>query len=186
MRTPEVPASPLFHSALGDRWRELPVCIQRLHSVDVAARFSGQAHITRGRGLVARLAAWLVGLPKAGEDVPLTVTMTRTLEGEAWERNFAGRRLRSVLMRSPRPGHVRERFGLATYELELPVEDAALHFSVRRGWFLGIPMPSVLLPKSCTKEFAVDGEFRFDVGLYAPVTGSLIVRYRGCLRPDAD
>ena len=46
-------------------------------------------------------------------------------------------------------------------------------------------MPSLLLPKSCTREFAVDGVFHFDVGLYAPLTGSLIVRYRGCLRPDA-
>ena len=110
--------------------------------------------------------------------MPLTVTMTRTPAGEAWERNFAGRRLSSFLTPSPRPGHVRERFGLATYELELPVEDGALHFSVRRGWLLGIPLPSLLLPKSCTREFAVDGAFHFDVGLYAPLTGGLIVRYQ--------
>jgi hypothetical protein len=120
-----------------------------------------------------------------GQAVPLAVTMTQTPQREQWERNFAGRRLRSVLTPSPRAGHVRERFGVANYELELPVQDAALHFPVRRGWLLGIPMPSALLPKSCTREFAVDGMFHFDVGLYAPLTGSLIVRYRGWLRPDA-
>jgi hypothetical protein len=175
----------LFQSALGDRWHELPPCVQRLHAFETATSFSGRAHIARGRGIVAAVAAWLIGLPKAGVDVPLIVTMTRTPAGEAWDRNFAGRHLRSFLMPSSRPGHVRERFGLATYELELPVKEAALHFSVRRGWLLGIPIPSLLLPKSCTREFAVDGVFHFDVGLYAPVTGGLIVRYRGRLRPGA-
>ena len=179
------PAAPLFQSALGDRWRELPPCVRRLHAGRDVESFSGRAHITRGRGLVAWLAACLVGLPKAGEDVPLTVTMTCTPDGEVWERSFAGRRLRSVLTSSPRPCHVRERFGLATCELELPVEDAVLHFVVRRGWLLGIPLPSLMLPRSCTREFAVDGVFHFNVGLYAPLSGGLIVRYRGCLKPDA-
>jgi hypothetical protein len=174
----------LFQSALGDRWRELPSCIQRLHSVRGAETFTGRASVTRGTGLVARLTAWLLGLPNAGEDVQLTVTMVATPDREVWERSFAGRRLRSVLTPSPRPCHFRERFGAATYELELPIEDAALHFPVRRGWLLGIPLPPPLLPTSCTREFAVDGVFHFDVGLYAPLTGSLIVRYRGCLRPD--
>jgi hypothetical protein len=176
---------PLFQAALGDKWHELPPCIQRVHAGQGKESFSGRAHVTRGRGLVAALAAWLLGLPTAGEDVPLTVTMTRTPDGEIWDRIFAGRRLRSVLTPSPRPGHLRERFGPATYELELPVADAALHFPVRRGWLLGVPMPPALLPQSCTREFAVDGTFHFDVGLYAPLTGGLIVRYRGCLRPDA-
>jgi hypothetical protein len=179
------PAAPLFQAALGDRWCELPACVRRLHAGRNVESFSGRADIARGPGPVAWLAGWLVGLPKAGEDVPLTVTMTRATVGEAWERSFAGRRLRSVLTPSPRPCHVRERFGLATYELELPVEDAILHFAVRRGWLLGIPLPSWLLPRSCTREFAADGVFHFDVGLYAPLTGGLIVRYRGSLKPDA-
>jgi hypothetical protein len=178
------PASPLFQFALGDRWLELPPCVRRLHAIEGVESFSGRAQVTRGPGLVARVAAWFVGLPRVGEDVPVTVTMTRTPHGETWERNFAGRRLRSFLTPSPRPNHVRERFGLATYELELPVEEAVLHLPVRRGWILGVPLPSVLLPKSCSREFAVDGEFHFDVGLYAPITGGLIVRYRGSLRPD--
>ena len=179
------PAAPLFQSALGEHWQQLPPCVQRLHSGEGVSSFSGRADVTRGRGLLAGLAAWLLGLPRAGQAVPLTVAMTRTPRREQWERNFAGRRLRSVLTPSPRPGHVRERFGLANYELELPLQDAALHFTVRRGWLLGIPMPSALLPKSCTREFALDGVFHFDVGLYAPLTGSLIVRYRGWLEPDA-
>jgi uncharacterized protein DUF4166 len=176
-----MPAPTLFQIALGDKWRELPPCVRRLHSVQGVESFSGRARVTRGRGLVARAAAWLFGFPEAGDDVPLTITKTRTPTGEIWERNFAGRRFRSYLTPSDRPQHYRERFGLFTYEQELPVEDGALCFPVRRGWLLGLPLPSLLLPRSCSREFSSDGVFHFDVGLYAPVTGSLIVRYEGRL-----
>jgi hypothetical protein len=180
------PAPTLFQTALGDKWQELPACVRRLHSVQVAESFSGRAQVERGRGIVARLAAWLLGFPAAGDGVPLTVTKTRTGAGEIWERNFAGRRFRSVLTPSDRPQHYRERFGPFTYEQELPVEDGVLHFPVRRGWFLAIPIPSLLLPRSCSREFAADGAFQFDVGLYAPLTGGLIVRYRGRLAADGE
>jgi Domain of unknown function (DUF4166) len=175
----------LFQAALGETFHCLPRCVQRLHSVQDAESFSGRARVTRGRGLIALVAAWLFRFPKEGDDVPLTITKTRTARGETWERNFAGRRLRSSLTPSPRPAHYRERFGPFNYEQELPVKDGTLHLPVRRGWLLGIPLPSLLLPGSCSREFAVNGQFHFDVGLYAPLTGVLIVRYRGWLSPDA-
>lgn len=175
----------LFQAALGDTWHGLPRCVQRLHSVQDVESFSGRARVTRGRGLIPLLAAWLFRFPEEGDDVPLTVTKTRTRRGETWVRSFAGRRFRSFLTPSARPSRCRERFGPLTCELELPVKDATLHLPVRRGWFLGIPLPSLLLPGSCSREFAVNDTFHFDVGLYAPLTGGLIVRYRGWLDPDA-
>jgi hypothetical protein len=180
------PAPTLFQTALGAKWRELPPCVRRLHSVQGVESFSGLAQVTRGRGLVARVAAWLLGFPEAGDGVPLTITKTKTPAGEVWERNFAGRRFRSVLTPSDRAQHYRERFGPFTYEQELPVEDGVLHFPVRRGWFLGVPLPSLLLPRSCSREFAANGAFHFDVGLYAPLTGALIVRYQGRLAADGE
>ena len=66
------------------------------------------------------------------------------------------------------------------------VENATLSFLVERGWFLGVPIPSFLLPRSCAKEFAIQEHFHFDVGLYAPLTGELLVRYQGHVRPDAE
>jgi len=179
------PAPTLFQAVLGEGWHRLPRCVQRLHSVHDVESFSGRARVTRGRGLIPLLAVWLFQFPKDGVDVPLTVIKTRTRRGETWERNFAGRRFRSFLTPSARPSHCRERFGPLTCELELPVKDATLHLAVRRGWFLGIPLPSLLLPGSCSREFAVDDTFQFDVGLYAPLTGGLIVRYQGWLEPDA-
>jgi hypothetical protein len=178
------PAPTLIQTALGPKWQELPPCVQRLHSVREVERFSGRAQVERGRGLVARAAAFVFGFPEAGDDVPLTVTKTRTPTGEIWERDFAGRRMRSLLTPSVRQQHCCERFGRFTFELGLPVENGVLHFPVRRGWLFGLPLPSQVLPTSCAREFAADGAFHFDVGLYAPLTGSLIVRYRGRLVAD--
>jgi hypothetical protein len=177
-----VPA--LFQNALGEKWQDLPPCVRRLHCGHAVESFSGLAQVRRGRGLLARLAAWLVGLPREGDDVPVTVTKTRTPACETWERNFAGRRMRSVLTPSARPQHCCERFGPFTFELALSVDDCALHFPVRRGWLLALPLPAALLPTSCAREFAVDGTFHFDVGLYAPLTRGLLVRYQGHLSPD--
>jgi uncharacterized protein DUF4166 len=175
----QMAAPTLLQTALGDAWQQLPRSVQRLHSVQEVESFSGRACIRRGRGRLARLAGWFFQFPTAGDDVELTITKTRTSSGEIWERNFAGRSFRSLLTSSLRPAHYRERFGPFCFEQELPLADGALHFVVRRGWFLGIPLPAMLLPRSCSKEFEVDGTFHFDVGIYAPLTGELIVRYRG-------
>lgn len=175
----------LFQAVIGDRWHDLPPAVRRLHSVRSVERFSGAATVTRGGSVAGRLAAWLFGFPKPGVDVPLTVTITRTPTGEMWERDFGGRTLRSHLTASDRPYHCQERFGPLTCELELPARDASLHFPVRRGWLVGIPLPAWALPQSISREFEIDGRFHFDVALHAPLRGGLVVRYQGQLRPDA-
>jgi NAD(P)-dependent dehydrogenase (short-subunit alcohol dehydrogenase family) len=176
-------APTLFQKALGRRWYELPPTVRRLHSVQDIESFSGVASVTRGTGISARLAALLFNFPRAGESVPVTITKTRTAQGEIWERNFGGRKFRSYLTPSPRPYHYRERFFVFTYEQELPVENGSLFLPVRRGWLLGVRLPGFLLPKSQAREYELNGVFHFDVGLYAPLTGRLIVRYQGHFIP---
>ena len=177
-------APSFFETILKERWLQLPASVRRLHSVQDVESFSGRATVTRGSGLIARLAAWFFHFPKAGKDVPLTITKYRTRRGEIWERNFACRIFRSYLTSSGRPFHYKERFFAFTYEQELPVVENSLHLPVRRGWFLGIPLPALLLPASESREYDVDGVFHFDVGLYAPFRGGLIVRYQGHVIPD--
>lgn len=182
----EEPAPSLFEALLGERWQQLPASLRRLHAVQDVENFSGRATVTRGKGLIARLLALLFRFPKAGHDIPVTVTKHRTASGETWERNFAGRIFRSRLSASPRASHCREAFFPFTYELELPVRGGSLHLPVRRGWVLGVPLPAFLLPVSEAREYDADGVFHFDVALHAPLGGGLIVRYEGRLTPDCD
>lgn len=180
----EADCQTLFQSALADRWPSLPNELRALHSVQDMESFSGTAQITRGRSIIPRLIAWFVGFPPAGDDVPVIVTKTRTDAGEVWERCFAGKVFRSHCLPSPDAYHYRERFWPLNIELALEVGHGSMDLSVRRGWFLGIPIPGALLPKSESREFVRDGRFHFDIALSAPLGMGLIVRYRGWLVPD--
>lgn len=173
----------LMQTVLADRWQQLPPEAQALHDVQDVAVFSGSASVTRGKGLIARLVAWLFRFPPAAEQLPVTVTKTRTAAGETWERNFGGKAFLSRVAAAPEPYHFRERFGPFSYELELEPSADGMGLPVRRGWLLGMPLPLSLLPKSESREYVQGGRFHFDVGLTAPLGGGLIVRYRGQLRP---
>lgn len=178
------PAPTLLHSALGDRWPDLPAAVRRLHDHG-DGRFAGAARVERGATMLARIVAFAFGFPRAGEAISVSVTKTRTATGEVWRRAFAGRVFSSRLTPSSRPGRVLERFGAFTFELELPVADGVMHLPVRRGWFLGAPLPGFLLPRSDAREYAVGERMHFDIRLEAPLGGGLLVHYAGWLAPVA-
>ncbi|MEM1161918.1 MAG: DUF4166 domain-containing protein [Pseudomonadota bacterium] len=175
----------LFQTAFGDDWPNLPTQTRALHRVQDVESFSGTATVERGPSLPARLIGWFFNFPDAGTDVPVTVTKSRTSKGEIWRRDFDGRRFRSFCSKGPEPKTFLERFWWLTFEVDLSVRDQAVEMPVRRGWFLGLPIPRALLPSSETREYVQDGRFHFDIGLAAPLGMGLIVRYRGHLSPDA-
>ena len=181
----ETPSPSLFQAVLADRWADLPPEVQSLHRVQDIESFSGKARVTRGGSLTSRFIAWVFGFPAAADETPVTVTKTRRGSGEIWERNFGGRIFRSYCTPAGSQYRFRERFWPFNFEMDLPVEDRSLRFPVRRGWCLGIPLPGFLLPRSESREYALNGVFHFDVALTAPFGGGLIVRYRGHLHPDS-
>lgn len=183
-RTIETDGPTLFQKALADRWHHLPLALQILHSVRDRASFTGVAQIARGNGILAGLINWAVGFPRAGVDVPVTVTKIRCDAGEVWVRNFAGHIFRSVCLASPDRYHFRERLQALTFELALDASDDGLHLHLRRGWCLGLPIPNMLLPKSESREFVHEGRFHFDIAVTAPFGLGLIVHYRGWLLPE--
>lgn len=174
----------LFRKALADRWALLPSEVRALHAEKPRQTFTGRADIRRGSSLLARIAASFFGFPDAGTDVPLRLTKTRSGQHEVWERDFDGRILRSHFAPAPGRYRYRERFWWLSFELDLPVENGEMRLPVRRGWFLGVPVPRALLPVSDSREFARHGRFHFDIALNAPFGAGLIVHYRGSLVPD--
>ena len=181
----ESAATPLFETVHGEQWRTLAPSLQRLHRVRAVEVFQGRATVERGGGLVAILAAALFGFPRSSDDVPLTLEKTRIGAREIWRRRFGDRSFTSTL--TPAGAHrVVERFGPFSFELDLPIEAGGQSFPVRRGWFLGLPLPRFALPISETREFDAGGVAQFDVGLHAPLGLGLMVRYRGWIKPVDD
>lgn len=176
---------PLFQQALGPDFDRLPEAVQKLHLVTARHKWSGEAKVTRGKSLIGALVCRLVGFPPAAEKTPVSVTIERRGNAEVWERRFGDKSFRSLITRSGTTGsgEIRERFGLLVFKIQLQNSQDALHFPVKHGWFLGLPIPKWLLPQSTSCEQEVNGRFVFDVGVAVPGIGTL-VRYRGWLCPE--
>jgi len=118
-------------------------------------------------------------LPRDGRDVPIHVTIVRTSRGETWTRDFAGRRMHSVLR--ARAGLLEERLGAATFRFAMRVEAGVLRWHLVAVRVLGIPLPLTWFDGvRATEEETAQGRYRFDVRAALPLVG-LLVHYRGQL-----
>jgi hypothetical protein len=183
----ELPAddrAPLYRRLLGDAWNSLPQPLRAMHDLDAELSAEGVADVERGSGLLARLVACVIGFPRAGKDLPVTVSFRAEDGREHWKRTFAGRSFASI-QEQGRGRFERllcERFGPFNFGMAAVCDDGRMRLVLRRWSFLGIPMPLALAPREDAFEFARDGRFHFHVEIGHPITG-LIVRYRGWLDP---
>ena len=171
--------TPLFPSVLGAQFDRLAAPVRDSHATHAPRRWVGSGRVTRGKGWWPRLIAAIFGFPKATDNIPVTVLKTPRDGREIWTRNFGGRVFQSVL--SAGPTGISERFGPFTFDLNLHENEGALHFPVKAGRIGWFPIPRALLPQSVAREHADGGNFCFDVALYAPITGQMIVHYQGTL-----
>jgi hypothetical protein len=180
----DVPAMvPLFAKILGSVWERLPPAVCALHGARDGAVFEGRGSVERGRGLLARLMAAMVGFPKAGTDVPVRVHFAIRDGREIWTRTFAGAQFSSVLSEGCGKYErlVCERFGPIAFGIGLKLEAGRLWYVLRRWSVFGIPMPQWLCPRSETFESVEDGVFHFRIEIRHPLAG-LVVGYGGWLK----
>jgi hypothetical protein len=181
-REPMPAAAPLYRRVLGAAWDALPEPLRAMHDLSGDMIAEGVAQVDRGGGLLARLVAAAFRFPKAGKDVPVTVSFRARDGREVWRRDFAGSGFRST----QEEGHGRferlvcERFGPFAFGLALVLDGERLRLIVRRWSFFGVPLPLWLVPRGDAYEHAEGGRFNFHVEIGHPLTG-MIVRYRGWL-----
>jgi hypothetical protein len=175
---------PLYRRLLGDAYDALPAPLQAMHDLRHRMSAEGTATVTRGRSLPARLAAALVGFPRAGENVPVRVDFTLEHDRERWTRTFAGRSFHSTQEQGSGRSEwlVCERFGPLCIAMALVLDAGRLRLIVRRCSVFAVPLPLWLAPRGNAYEHAEDGRFHFHVEISHPFTG-LIVGYRGWLVP---
>lgn len=174
---------PLYRRFLGDGWEQLPPQIRALHDGDGVAR--GVASVERGSGVLASIAATIMGFPKAGTDVPVEVAFSTANGHETWTRRFGGKPFSSVQSegRGRWAGLIRERFGPMSIGIAFAIEGERLRLVVRRWSAFGVTLPNFLAPGGDTFESVEDGRFHFHVEIGFRWTG-LIVRYAGWLVRD--
>lgn len=180
----------LYQSVLGDRFTTLPPALRRFHArTNACAR--GHVSVRRGRGLVARLVASIMGLPPASEQLAIELRTTIEDDREVWTRSFASPTGSSVgrpmITRQWREGPLLvEALGLTRtyFELELASEPLGLRFVQRRCTILGVPVPRVLAPRVEAFAWSSDAEgWVVEVHISLPVIG-LLVAYAGRMTPE--
>ena len=174
----------LHERILGAAWESLPAALRAVHAAGPRLEINGEAAITRGRGVLARLLAWIMRFPAAGENVPVSVTFERHGNHDKWTRNFGGQAFSSTFSAGAgRFEHLLcERFGPFVFGMALVPGAGRLNLVMRRWSFLGLPLPGFLAPQAPSCEFEDDGRFHFDVEIRLPLAGS-VIHYRGFLNP---
>ena len=138
---------------------------------------SGEAIVTGGQNIFARLIAKVMRFPKAGS-CALHVSFAETDGVERWTRSFGDQSFTSHL--SERDGCLVERFGALRFRFDLPSDERGLEMRIR-GWSLfGLSLPLALAPQGVAREWQENGRFRFDVPIALPLVG-LVVHYTGWL-----
>ncbi len=173
----------LYRNILGPAWNDLPAQIRNMHDVETAAEAEGIVTIERGKNPLGGLSCLILGLPKAGMDIPVQVKFTVENNVERWTRTFNGQMFHSLQYagRGRSERLIVERFGILRFAMALVHEKERLNLVLRRWSILGIPLPMWLCVRSHSFEF-VDkkGRFNFSVRISHPLIG-LIVHYRGWL-----
>jgi len=175
-------SAPLYERVLGAAWNRLPGAIRSMHNVKSDLIAEGRADIDRGKGMPARLVAWIMGFPKAGREIPVSVQFIAADGGETWTRDFGGQRFSSKQFEGTGRSefHLCECFGPLRFVMALVADEERLRLVLRRWDLLGVPLPMWLCPRSDSYETVEDGRFRFHVEISLIGVG-LVIRYRGWL-----
>ena len=169
---------PLYRCLLGEAFETLPPLVRALHDLERRAIWTGRADVERGHSRICRMIASITGLPPTGTDQPLTVTFTPDNGAEIWHRAFGAAVFRS--RQSLGDGAILEAVGPARLTLVPAIVDGCLTLTLTGVRVLGFPLPRALLPVVATREYEVDGRYRFEVEARMPWFGRL-VRYTGWL-----
>jgi len=174
----------LYQKLLDQAWYKLPQSLQRMHAYKTITKAAGFAKVERGTSIASRFIAMLFRFPQAGEEIPVQVVLHSKGNGELWTRTFADKSFSSWQTegygRSDKL--LNERFGPFTFGLALVIKSSKLYLIVRNWSFLGISLPTLLVPYGDTYEYDHNGRFCFNVEIKHLFTG-LIVRYNGWLEP---
>ncbi|MGC1495898.1 MAG: DUF4166 domain-containing protein [Sulfitobacter sp.] len=174
----------VFAQSLGASFSTLPPALQDFHAGASPRHFIGTASVEHGTNPLARMGIKLGGFPPAGRSMPFAIRVTQTAQGECWARDFDGHITQSTLMYDHARQQIVERLGALTCALQLSQNAGQLHVDVARLWLFGVPLPSILLPRSFSREWQDDGgAFCFDIGAHLP-GGALLIRYQGRLVPQ--
>ncbi|MGB0631555.1 MAG: DUF4166 domain-containing protein [Alphaproteobacteria bacterium] len=170
----------------GERFSDLHPLLQRLHTD--GGRLQGQVDVLTGRGvgnfLGERLAARL-GIPDNGRH-DFSVEISHHGDGLHWDRCFGGASwMRSLFIPvgTIENGYWEERSGPVKLRLTVDIVEGGWYWRLLGARWLGMPVPTGLLPGTTAYKTIENDRYRFHVGFSIPAAGE-ILSYSGLLAAD--
>jgi hypothetical protein len=167
----------MYRALLGDAWSELPEAVRAVH---LPGEIQGSLEVTWGRGWFARLLARLLGFPRPGREVPVTLSIEARADASLWRR-----RIGQVLLVTEQwfeAGLVLERLGGIVCAFELQGDANGVRYSQRfatlRFGPLALRLPRWLTPRVLARVSRVPEGALTEVEIQAPLAG-MILRYAG-------
>ena len=170
---------PLYRRVMSERFDRLPPAVRSMHEVLRDGGASGEAEVLGATNALGTLVARIMRFPRPGRH-KLHVAFTERDGEERWRRQFGATSFASSL--SSKDGALVERFGALRFTFDLPSDDRGLEMRMQSWSFGRLPLPLVLAPRSCAREWEDLGRFNFDVLIELPLIGR-IVHYNGWLVP---
>jgi Domain of unknown function (DUF4166) len=171
----------LYRRVLDERFDTLPDVLKRFHGAADNSNARGVFRVTRGAGFLRNLVATMLGMPRAGDNVPVQLEVVPLKDREIWLRHFPGQTLKSVQW--AREHLLIERFGLVWFSSTLELRGSRVVYVFARAWFLGVPVPPCLAPVVDGYVDAGENGWRVVVHIFAPFLGE-IVHYEGWVEPE--
>lgn len=184
----ELPATaPVYRQVIANAWPELPAAVRAMHDLPEGGRMTaeGRIDVDRGRGLLAWLAAAVIGFPGAQKDGHVRVDFERKGGVETWTRTFGNHSFssRQFAGQGRAAAMAVEAFGPMGCGMAPVLEGGRLRLVPRRWTVFGLALPAWLFPRIEAWEEEDDrGRFRFHVDISHPLTGPIVL-YRGWLSP---
>ena len=124
-------------------------CLPRIRGMHAGDRISwarGRAKVERGRGVLARLAHFIIGFPEAADDAQVSVKFEARHGSESWTRSFDEKSFssRQFAGRGRSSRLLCESFGPLTFAMALVVDEGRLRLVLRRWSAFGISSPLAL------------------------------------------
>ena len=135
----------------------------------------------RAAGRLRNALASLLGLPRAGSEVPVHLQVVVEGERERWIRDFHGHRVETVAWAWR--DFLMESLGWTSFASALVRDGSRLRYEFRRAWFVGIPVPRWLSPSVDSYVDADEVGWRVKVRISVPFLDEL-VRYEGRIEPE--
>lgn len=156
----------------------MPATLQRFHAAPGNFVVRGHIKVTGASNALARLVAWLMGAPTRSADGPFTLERTLGEDWEIWTRQFPHQRFRSTIRACDE--RLIERTGPFSASSRVLWANSALRLELVGVTFLGLPVPSFLLPRLIAEEWAEGNQLCFNIDTTAPFVGRLFA-YSGYL-----